>query len=218
MQLKSCGLSVALLLGLSVAANASRVVGSSSYGDNNSSSPQTCTSSTTTSFTGFTFSCDDTGTADITAEAFVSSNPSNDLLIYDFEVTNAPSDYTLALTATGDPISVNDIGLFYSPSCTSSTSPQCSNELPMGVTSTTTDYGSVSGNTVYFPVSGASSSDSFVFFVALEDPEGGTPANVTASFVSPSSVPEPSFVVFACLGLLGVIGVVRRRHLVRQES
>jgi hypothetical protein len=194
------------------AMHAGIISGSSSYGGNMSSSPASCTTSPTTSFSSFTFSCD-TGDATVFAEAFTASTNS-DLVMFDFSVTGAPSDYTLTLTSTGAPInSANDLGLFI---CDPSAPPQCSNDLPPGVTSTS-DYGSLlSADVASFPVSGAAPTDTFVFFVALDDPEG-TAANVTASLeAATSATPEPNMLPLLGCGLLALMAFHRRINAARR--
>jgi hypothetical protein len=199
-----------------------------------SSSPQSCTSTPVTSYTvdsaSFSFACDISG-ADIMAEAFTASTDS-DLIMFDFQVTNAPSDYILQLTASGAPInSSDDLGLF---TCPPAAPPQCGG-LPMGVAADSITYGSLTGdNIATFPVTGATPSNSFVFFVALDDPqvcEPGTPcptgpgnacdpsvdtcvrtsANVTATFLPTTATPEPRLLPILGLGLLALVIVRWRR-------
>lgn len=210
MTLTNLGRLTTVLVCFAAAANAGLIGGGSSYGENFSSTPAPCTSLTTTSFSSFTFSCDTDG-ATITAEAFTASVPAlngDTLEMFDFKVTDAPSDYTLTLTATGAPInSANDLGLFTCAGVTDT--PQCSNDLPMGVTSTS-NYGSLESSFVAsFPVTGATSGDTFVFFVALDDPNG-TGASVNASLASTSSTatPEPGFFLLSglCLLAFGLLG------------
>jgi hypothetical protein len=134
-------------------------------------------------------------------------------VMFDFDVTGAPGSYTLTLTSTGAPInSANDLGLF-TCSPPSSTSPQCSNELPPGVTSTSTTYGSLlSSNVASFPVTGAPSADTFVFFVALNDPTGAA-ANVSAVLTpTATAAPEPRLLSLAGLGLMAFMVLGRHRR------
>ncbi len=131
--------------------------------------------------------------------------------MFDFEVTNAPSNYTLTLTATGAPInSANDLGLFIC-SLNAVDPPQCSGSLPQGVTTLST-YGSLVSNFVAsFPVTGATSANAFVFFVALNDPNGSAASvSATSTPTVSASAPEPS--AFTMLGLgLFAFAVLRRR-------
>jgi hypothetical protein len=199
-----------VLMCFATVANAGRVTGNSGYGGNFSSTPKACTASTTTSYASFTFSCITDG-ATITAEAFISSSNSN-FEMFDFLVTNAPSNYTLTLTATGAPInSATDLGLF---TCDQNAvdPPQCSNQLPQGVTSAT-NYGTlVSSFVASFPVTGATSANAFVFFVALNDPNNGSSASVSATLAPTVSgnAPEPSAVTMLGLGLFA-FALLRRR-------
>jgi hypothetical protein len=226
--LKSCSLIVTMLLGLCTFAQAGRVLNSSSYGGNfGFSTPATCGTSSTTPFSvdsaDFSFSCD-SGGADITGEVFPASTR-NDLIMFDFKVTNAPSNYILTLTANGAPInSANDIGMFLCDG--SSNSPQCGTSPP-GVNPA--DYGSLVGNVATFPVTGAPPGSTFVFFVALNDPAlcgpaGGCSdpcdpsvdtcvrqsASVHASLTpSTSAVPEPRLLPLLGLGLLSFVSLRR---------
>jgi hypothetical protein len=196
------------------AANAGRVSGNSDYGGNFSSSPKACTTTSTISYTSpsssaFSFSCITDG-ATITAEAFIASTNSS-LEMFDFEVTNAPSNYTLTLTSTGSPInSATDLGLFTcSPGGVDP--PQCSNQLPSGVT-TLSNYGSLVSNFVAsFPVTGATSANTFVFFVALNDPNGSA-ASVSATLAPTVSATAPEPSAFTMLGAgLFAFAILRRR-------
>jgi len=205
--IKTIRLTTALVC-FSTLAIAGRVEGSSDYGGNFSSTPKACTSTPTTSYASFTFSCA-SGGASITAEAFLASTNS-DLEIFDFAVTNAPANYTLTLTATGAPInSVNDLGLF---TCGTGAinPPQCSDQLPSGVTSAS-NYGTLLNSFMAsFPVTGATSANRFVFFVALDNPTGSA-ASVSATLTpAVSGVPEPAAFFLCGFGVVALV-VARRR-------
>jgi hypothetical protein len=220
MTLKNLGRLTTVLVCFATAAYAGHIGGDSSYGETSGLLPEPCTSTTTTSFSPFTFSCDTDG-ATITAEAFTASVPAlngDTLEIFDFAVTGVSSGYTLTLTATGAPInSANDLGLF---TCDTGVSdlPQCSNDLPPGVTSTS-DYGILSGGVASFAVSSATSADKFVFFVALDegaDPSALPAANVTASLsptTTTTATPEPRMLSLLGLGFLAIMAFRRKAPL-----
>lgn len=196
-----------IVLCFATAMEAGIIAGSSNYGVN-FNAPEACTTTATTFVNSYSFSCN-TGSATVTAEAFTASTNS-DLVIFDFQVTDAPGDYNLTLTSTGAPInSADDLGLF---TCNPSAPPQCSNDLPLGVT-LTSNYGTlVDSNDASFPVTGASSADTFVFFVALDDPNAAA-ANVTATLTPTSGAPEPATLPLAGGSLIALIWFLRRQRL-----
>ena len=224
MKLTTCGLSAALLLGLSVTANAGHVFSSSDYGgnfnSNASTNPGSCTSSPATAFTfesaTFSYSCLLDG-ATITAESFVASTNS-DLVVFDFMVSNEPSGMGLVLTPSGAPInSASDLGLFF---CSGgSTSPQCNGTSAAQVLSEIANDGSLIGGDAVFP----HSSSTLTYFAVLNDPATPagcdpssppctrTSASVTASFAPATATPEPRLLPILGLVMLAAILIHRRR-------
>lgn len=204
MKLKSLFYRSALVLCFSAAANAGRVPNNSSYGDG----PFVITPcALAVCFSGGTEG------ANISIEEFPATSVDG-ITVYDFDVTTPPSDFVLDIAVTGatiinDPsdFSTDGYGLFTCGSGFPENQPQCSDDLPSGVTPAS-DYGSLSGNTAVFPVTGASPDDNFVFFVATE----GTPTSVIGSFEGASSVPEPRFLPVFGFGLLAAFVVFGRRR------
>jgi hypothetical protein len=204
MKLKNLCCMTALLLCLSAAANAGRVANNSSYGIG----PFTITSCALADC----FSGDTLGST-ISIEDFLATSETG-ITVYDFDISNPAPNFTLDIAVTGasiisDPTdpTQDGYGLFTCASGFPSNQPQCSNDLPFGVTSDS-DYGSLSGNTVSFPVMNATSGDDFVFFVAMD----GTPTSVIGSYET-SSVPEPRFLPLLAIGLLAAFVVFRRKRL-----
>ena len=206
MKLTTFGFALVFLLSLSNAANAGRVTTNSSYGQIGLSIDTACADCTILNTLGAT----------ITGENYDSTSQSG-VVVYDFDVSNLMGAYTFDITAEGasilaiDPGGSQGYGVFTcSPpdSFTMGGTPQCSPDVPAGFNPGDTDYGSLNSNVASFPVSGASSTDSFVFFVALDGP----PTGVTASFET-SAVPEPR--LLSLLGIVLVAGFIlfRRRRV-----
>ncbi len=213
---------------LAVSAQASHVSGNSSYGGNFGSQnpaqgvgPTSCPSliSPSSTFTdgnsvSYFYTCDADG-ATITAEAFLNSaDPfdsnimGGDLVMFDFQVSNAPSGMNLVLTPSGAPIV--DLGLFFCSGA--STDPLCDGTSSASLSSF--DSGSLVGTDAVF----ATSSSELSYFVALDltAPNDSTSdISVTASFEPASSAasvaPEPRVLLIPGVVMLAVILIFRRR-------
>jgi hypothetical protein len=225
--LKICGTAI-VILGLSVSAQAGRISGNSSYGGNFSSTAGACTSSSTDSFTDgsatFSYNCDLVGSTTIQAEAFLNSADAlnaaingGDLVVFDFQVTNAPAGMDLVLTPNGAPIyvepsdSLPDLGLFVcSPGIPLPTDPQC---IPATTDLSGVDTGSLVGSNAVF----ATSSSTLTYYVVLQDPcepasTTCVSASVNASFEPASTAtPEPRLLPILGLALLAGLLIYRRR-------
>jgi hypothetical protein len=203
-----------VLLCLTVQANASRVAGNSSYGS--SSGATDCTDIT---LSNGTYVCDAGQSQSIlTGEAFDASFGGNDV-VFDFKVNNpgpALSDFVLTLTdvtAATTPIAQDGVvnmeqvygyGLFDCAN-TGGSSPQCG-AVPVNATGV---VATPDGSSVSFQVNGANPANGYVFFLVLNEPNGG-PAEVTASMES-TATPEPRYLPVAAFGMVGLIVLYRRR-------
>jgi hypothetical protein len=181
---KSFGIITVFLLSSCAAANAGKVNMTSDY--------------------GALFTITSLGTVDgFSGESFIDSN---NLTMFDFELT-LPGTYTVELTAIGATITDN-YGLLTCPSpALTPPAPQCSNDLPPGVNSSS-DYGSLNGASTIatFPVTGAvAGDDTFVFFAELDS---NTVGSVSASIQS--AVPEPRLLPLVGFGLLAAFVLFRR--------
>ena len=226
--LKTCSVTIVVLLGLSVELQASRISGDSDYGAPGTQSPLSCSSLT---FSGATYSCN-VASSNITAEAFTassfdsSSNPA-DFVVFDFEVHGAVTGNSLVLNVGGtippDPSPSSNFfsyGVFSPPtgaapgSCMSSGSTlppaQCTHDTPPA--GYCDGAACINGHSITFPMFGTNP----VFFVIVQDTQlcDGTcvsPAVTVSASLQAASVPEPWSLPMVGLAVSGAILLRRGR-------